>query len=277
MDALKSLFIVLLFTINSLCLAIKIECSICHELFDRGKTGTICPNCKELIAAVKEWKKGCSECRKYMWLDLCPDCLINIKQEKICNERHHSLYHVCVNCLKESCKDQMKYGKYDGEETPNCFIKECKNPISSKGCCGYPTGLCNDHNEALRKIIKEHKFKCAAGCKTYPLLDLCPECLNLINIQKVNHKECIWKDTPYDIYVPCTTCLSCYESLIETIRTHKFNCKAGCNDQPTLKLCPECLGLINEQKAGHTDCMWKDTPYDVYVPCATCLACYACE
>ena len=209
MDTLKSLFVILFFTINSLCYALEVECSICHERFDRGKaSGSVCPDCKKLIAAVKEWKKGCLECRKYPWLDLCPDCLEGItKQEDSCNDRHHKLYNVCITCLKVSCKGKEEY---NGEDSPNCYYKGCKNPIASKGCCGYPTGLCMNHNEALMKAIITHKSKCKADCKRYPFLDLCPECLELINTQKAGHDDCIWKDTPYDVYVPCETCLACY-------------------------------------------------------------------
>lgn len=207
MDTLKSLFVILFFTINSLCYAIEIECSICHERFDRGKaSGTVCPECKALIAAVKEWKKGCPECRKYVWLDLCLDCLERItKQEGTCNDRHHKLYNVCTECLKAACK-----AAYDAQESPNCLMSGCTDPISSKGCCGYPTGLCTNHNESLMKAIITHKSKCKTNCKQYPFLDICPECLELINDQKAGHSNCIWKDTPYDVYVPCATCLACY-------------------------------------------------------------------
>ena len=235
----------------------------------------MCPECKKLITAVKEWKKGCPECRKYPWLDLCPDCLGDItKQEDTCNDRHHKLYNVCIHCLKAACQAKAVY---DNATSPNCYYTGCKNPIASKGCCGYPTGLCMDHNEALMKAIITHKSNCKAGCKKYPLLDLCPECLELINIQKDSHKDCIWKDTFYDIYVPCETCLANYEPLMNAITTHKSKCKETCKNCSPLKLCPKCLELINSQKDGHGDCIWKDTPYDVYVPCETCLACYACE
>ena len=209
MDTLKSLFVILFFTINSLCYAIEIECSVCHKRFERGRaSGTTCQDCKDLIKAVKEWKKGCPECRKYPWLDLCPDCLGNItKQEGTCNDQHHKFYNVCTECLKIACQTKEEY---NNEDSPNCYYKTCTKPIASKGCCGYPTGLCSDHNKSLMKAIITHKSNCKATCRRYPLLDLCPECLESINNQKDNHEGCIWEGTPYDIYVPCETCLSCY-------------------------------------------------------------------
>ena len=209
MDTLKAFFIVLFFMINSLCHAIDIECSICHKIFDRkkGTSGTACPDCKELIAAVKAWKQGCAECRQYPWLDLCPDCLDGITKQGTCNDQHHKLYGICIKCLADACANN---DKYDGEESPNCCYGCCTEPIATKGCCGYPTGLCAEHNESLRKAIKNHKANCKANCKRYPLLDLCPECLKLINNQKGGHNDCIWKDDPYDIYVLCETCLACY-------------------------------------------------------------------
>jgi len=208
MDTLKYLFIVLFFSINSICHAIEIECSICHVRFDRGKTsGTVCSDCKDLIKAIKTWKQGCPECRKYPWLDLCTDCLGDItKQEGTCNDRHHKLYNVCVQCLKVACQAKKEYVA----ETPNCLIIDCKKPIDPKGCCGYPTGLCTEHNTSLRQAIKKHKANCKASCKYYPLLDLCPECLDSINSKKAGHGNCIWSETPYDVYVPCETCLACY-------------------------------------------------------------------
>ena len=209
MDTLKSLFVFLFFTINSLCYALKIECSVCHILFERGQTsGTICSDCKNLIKAVNEWKKGCPECRKYTWLDLCPDCLELITlQEGTCNARHHKLYKVCTECLKTACQGKTEY---DNETSPNCRYKDCKNPIASKGCCGYPTGLCMSHNESLLKAITTHKSNCKSDCKQYPFLDLCPECLELINQKKAGHADCIWKNIPYDVYVPCEKCLKDY-------------------------------------------------------------------
>lgn len=209
MDILKPLFVILFFTINSLCHALKIECSICHEQFERGKaSGTVCTDCKKLIKAVKVWKQGCSECRRYAWLDLCPDCLKDIKkQEGTCNNRHHELYNICIKCLEVACQAKKNY---DNENNPNCLIKGCKSPIDPKGCCGYPTGLCTDHNASLRQAIKKHKANCKAICRNYPFLDICPECLDLINSKKGNHEDCIWKGTPYDVYVPCETCLACY-------------------------------------------------------------------
>ena len=209
MDTLKSLFVVLFFMLNSLCHAIEIECSICHKRFERktGTSGTRCYDCNELIAAVKAWRQGCPECRQYSWLDLCPDCLDGITKQDDCNNQYHNLYGICTICLKAACKAN---DKYDGKESPNCLITGCTNPIDPKRCCGYPTGLCSTHNDQLRNSIKEHKRKCKLDCKRYPFLDLCPECIALINSQKGGHTECIWENTPYDVYVPCETCLACY-------------------------------------------------------------------
>ena len=197
---------------NLLCHALNIECSICHDQFERGNTsGTTCQKCKELIQAIKEWKLVCQKCRQYLWIDLCPTCLNGIAALNPplagCNIRHHNLFNVCTECLKEFCKTE-----FNGQDKPHCVLKpgNCPNSIDPNGCCGYPTGLCKKHNKELKKAILEHKTKCKANCKCYPFLDICPTCLELINASKSEHTDCFWKDSPYNVYVPCATCLACY-------------------------------------------------------------------
>ena len=81
----------------------------------------------------------------------------------------------------------------------------CTKPISSKGCCGYPTGLCSDHNDDLKDAIKKHKEICDE-CKTYPHLDICPTCLDKAN-KKNRHTDCPWSKILYEVYIPCKTCV----------------------------------------------------------------------
>ncbi len=197
MKTLKFSFILLGITINSICSAMTVECSICHENFQSGtknSSTTVCANCNQLIKAIQEWKQYCPDCRKLTFLDLCQTCLTSINTDPCgaCSAPY-TTYIRCLACLNKHLPTKKQ-----------CLYTGCHNDIAIKGCCGYFSRLCSNHNTILIDTITTRKKKCNA-CKKQPLLDLCPACLESINADHCD--DCQWKDTVYGPYVPCIQCL----------------------------------------------------------------------
>lgn len=196
MTSLKSLLILLLFSINYTCHAMQVKCSVCHKSYEKttsGSSACVCPDCKKLIKLVKEWKQYCYYCDQYVAFDLCPTCLETINENRCdsCKE-DYTVCVMCADCLEKNI-----------EKIKKCKANGCRNNISLLKPYGYYTGLCETHNEELKTAIKTRKEKCE-NCKMCPLLDLCPACLDKISNDHCT--TCKWEGT-YSPYVPCVDCL----------------------------------------------------------------------
>ncbi len=202
MGMLKVVFVSLTLTVNCICNAEFIECSICHNDFDSGikdSSTNECAKCSNLIKAIQEWRHYCPACQKLIVLDFCPECSILLKLTES-NDEHiedcetnHKIYNICLGCIEKLLIKKRK-----------CWYTGCDQNIEPRGCLGYQTFLCSIHNAALRNAVLERKQKCPK-CKNRCLLDLCSVCLVAIN---ANHCDnCKWGNKKYSPYVPCLACL----------------------------------------------------------------------